>query len=457
MGKWFMRIRCRKFLVYWLALISLVSFWNLPLMGQDLEIGEMELIERVAFLQRQLESPQIPERESAENELLKLGPLVLDHLDPVTDDTPTDVAERLVRIRLELEKIAVASVTKASRVTLQGSMTIDEALLQIREQTGNDVDLGDDTPESLGDIKIELDFSEAEFWVALAEIIIQGKLVVDPYAGQPGQLRLGLSDAARRQAGNPGAAAPVIAEGEGAPPRCVSGIFDLMVTRVQSSRNLINPERNFCKISVLVRWEPRVQPISIQLPVSTIKAIDEFDNPIVIPNSEAVLSGIVQPEIPELEFSIPIGLVDRQIEVINSFEAQIDAVLPGRMETFRFKNIGKLEAGKQQRKAGAIVTFGGIRKNEDLHGVTVKLAFEEEHNALESHQGWAFNNPCYLENSAGKKFEPVAYETLRQDNEQIAIQFYFVEDPQELTLVYRTAAAIVEIPVKVLLKGIPLP
>ncbi len=426
-----------------------------PSPGQEPEMGEMELIERVAFLQRQLESPQIGEREEAEAELLRLGTRVLDHLEEVTDETPTDAAKRTVRVRTELETIAVASVTEASRVTLQGNITFAEAFAKIREQTGNDVDLSEETPIVLADTKIELDLQDVEFWAALAEIMKQGELVVDPYAGQPGQLRLTVSKSAQAMAGN--LPQPQLADKPQPPPRNVAGIFDLLVTRVNSSRNLVNPARNFCNVSILIRWEPRVRPISIELPVASIKAIDEFDNSISVPNAEAVISGIVQPEIPELEFAIPIGLVDRQIEKIKSFEAQVDAVLPGRIETFRFKKIGQLEDGRKQQKAGAIVTFGGVQKNDELFGVTVRLAFEEEHNALESHQGWAFNNPCFLESSDGERFEPVAYETLRQDNEQIAIQYYFEKNPQQLTLVYKTPAAIVEIPVKIVLKNIPLP
>ena len=444
-----------------LLALCFASFFAPALFGQVADLSEMELIERVAVLQRQLESSQVVDRDAAEKELIQHGPLVLDFLEPPTDQSSSDAIERTARVRIELEKIAVASVTLASKVTLTGAMTVKEALAKIRQQTKNDVDLQEETPDVFGERKIDLELNDVDFWVALADVMRQGELLVDPYAGEPGQLRLSPTQTARMAAANPGVPIDKVDDkqnGESpSPPRNVSGIFDLMVTRVNSSRNLVNPELNFCNISVLVRWEPRVNPISIDLPVSTIKAIDEFDNPIQVPNDETVFSGIVQPEIPELEFSIPIGLVDRQIEVIKSFEAQIDAVLPGRIETFRFKNIGNLNEGTEQKKAGATVTFGGIRKNDDLFGVTVRLGFDQAHNALESHQGWAFNNPVYLEDSQGQKIEAIAYETLRQDNEQIAVEYYFENDPKDMALVYKTPAAIVKIPVKILLINIPLP
>ena len=133
------------------------------------------------------------------------------------------------------------------------------------------------------------------------------------------------------------------------------------------------------------------------------------------------------------------------------------AVLPGRIETFRFKQLGDLDEGAEQQKAGAIVTFGGYEKNDELYGVKVRLSFDHEHNALESHQGWAYENQVYLENGNQDQFEPVAFELLRQDNEEFVIRYYFDRDPSKLNLVYRTPALIVNVPIKIEFNKIPLP
>ena len=449
------RLRRRSFLILTLLLTAASCTF-----AQEPPDGEMELIERIAELQRALESPQVIDRDVAEKELLKIGTMVLDHLEPTTERTPTDAVQRLNRIRVELDKIAVSEVTQASQVTLAGTMSVSEALSQIRKQTGNDVDFNEEIPDEFTQQELTLDLKQVEFWQALNEVMSRTSLEIDLFGGEPGQLRLAPSRAARIAAANPGQpvddptkkiAAEIVL------PHDVAGIFDLTVTKISASRNLLNPAQDYCQVTVQVRWEPRLQPISIDLPIDSVKALDEFDQPIVVSNEEQVIHGVVQPEIPELEFLIPIGLLDRQIEVIKSLEATIDAVLPGRIETFRFKHIGALEIGAEQRKAGAVVTFGGIRKNDDLYGVTVSLSFEDSQNALESHQGWAFNNPMYLEDADGKTISPVATETLRQDNGEISIQYYFKEDPKELTLVYKTAAALVLVPIKFLLKNIPLP
>ncbi len=420
------------------------------------QLSEMELIERVAFLQRELESPEIKKRDAAEAELIQHGVRVLDYLDPPDEKTTTQAIERLGRIRQTLEKIAVAAVTKASRVNISGKISVAKALEKIKTQTGNDVSLPEGVPDLFRNREIELKLEDAEFWEALASVMKQGELVVDSYGGEAGKLIVTPTEAARIAAANPDMPKPK-KEKSVAVPRNSSGIFDLAVTRVNASRNLTNPALNYCNIDVLIRWEPRVNPISIVLPASTIKAVDEFDAPIEITNKDAVMSGTVQREIPELEFSIPIGLLDRQIEEIKSLDAVVDAVLPGRIETFKFRNLGALESGASQLKAGATVTFHGIEKNEDLWGISVGLSFDEENNALESHQGWAYDNAVHLENKDGQKMENVALEGVRQTNSEVIIRYYFEQNPKDFTLHYRTPAAVVKVPVRISLKKIPLP
>ena len=115
--------------------------------AQQRELSDMELIERVAFLQRELEAPEIPKRDEAEKELIGLGVRVLDYLEAADEKTTTQAVERLGRIRQHLEKIAVAAVTKASLVNLSGKVSVGKALEKIKQQTGNDVRLPEGVPD----------------------------------------------------------------------------------------------------------------------------------------------------------------------------------------------------------------------------------------------------------------------------------------------------------------------
>jgi len=229
------------------------------------------------------------------------------------------------------------------------------------------------------------------------------------------------------------------------------------VTRVDATRNLSHPNLDHVSLQLLVRWEPRLKPITMKLPASSVTGKDSNGEAISVRKPDAVFSALIQPQIPEVQMTIPLKPIPRDVNKIKSLTASLDATLPGRTETFRFRRVGKLPPGKKIARAGATVTFEGIDKNEDLFGITLSLAFNEELNALESHQAWVFDNPIYLEDQQGQQVAPLTYESVRQDNSRVAITYYFADDPGERTLVYKTAAAILNVQSKVELQNIPLP
>ncbi|MGB1929472.1 MAG: hypothetical protein ACPHO8_09180, partial [Mariniblastus sp.] len=167
--------------------------------------------------------------------------------------------------------------------------------------------------------------------------------------------------------------------------------------------------------------------------------------------------GTVQPEISEIEFFIPVELLDRSIEKIKSLTGTGEAIIAGRTETFRFKKLGRLKDGHQQTRAGATVTYEGIEKNEELFGLSIKLGFDAQQNALESYHSWVYENKIHLENKEGDQIVPIAYDGIGQTDNEITVRYYFDTDPSAMTLVYQTPASIVKVPVKVELTDIPLP
>ncbi len=415
-------------------------------LGVASQQDEMETIEIVAKLQRQLESQKISERDQAEKDLMAMGPSALDYLEPATDETTTDAQERLARIRNALETVAVAAASNASKVTLVGEMTVGDALKKIKAETGNNVVT---EFEGLLETKVTLESDNVEFWRTMDDLQEKSKMKIDAYGGEPGTLKL-----VPLEVQNPVQNAKTT---PASMPTDYSKIFQVQATSVVSSMNLGSSAQSYTDVGLVVRWEPRLRPISVDVPMSSVKVIDEFGDAHQIGNPEQIAYGMVQPEIPEVEFTLRLPRVDRQIEMLNSISAKIDAVLPGRIETFRFKNLAELKTGKKMRKAGATVSYDGTRKNEDIWGVTISLSFEEEHNALESHQGWVFQNTVFLQNDQGEKEQPIGSETIQQDNSRVTIQYFFLNEPGNRSLVYKTPAAIVKMPVEITLKKIPMP
>ncbi len=415
-------------------------------LAQGGPFDEMDLIERISELQDQLDAEQISDRDTAEQELIKLGPFALEHLDAPSDDMSIDKIERLARVRTKLETVAIRNASQTSMVSLDGDLTVEESLKRIREQTSNDVAISDNAPADSGLPDITWQGKEISFWDAITRIQNTAGLTIDPYAADGSRLRLVPADpaAANFTARNPNVATSV-------------DMFHVQVARIDATRNLMYPNLDHVSVQLLIRWEPRLRPISLKLPGAAVTARDSKGRPIPVRNRQSVFATMIQPQIPEVELTIPLKTVPRDVEQIDSLKASINATLPGKKETFRFRRIGKLPPGKKIARAGATVTFEGIDKNEDLFGITLSLAFDEELNALESHQAWVFDNPIYLENQSGEKHTPLTYESIRQDNDLVVVTYYFAEDPGERTLVYQTPAAILQIQSDFELKGIPLP
>jgi hypothetical protein len=418
-------------------------------------LGDMELIDRVDMLRQQLESPSIPQRDEAQKELLELGIRVLDHLDPAEPTAASDVIQRISKVRTELEKIVAKVATQSSRATISGKMTVGEALAALKKQTKNDVALTESTSDIFRNRTVDLKIENGTFWTALNSIAQQGGIMVAPYAANAGQIRLVPTQFAMQQAVDPKANDAGLTPN--LPPQCISGIFEVSVTQVIASRNLVNPQLNYCNISTVVRWEPRITPISIQLPAASVKATDDQNQPINITNSQAVFYGTVQSEIAEIEFFIPIELTDRTTKKIKTLTGTGEAVIAGRVETFRFKKLGRLKDGYQQTRAGATVTYQGMEKNEQLFGVAIKLGFDAQQNALESYHSWVYDNKIYLEDEKGIQTVPIAYDGIGQTKNEITVRYYFDTDPSAMNLVYQTPASIVKVPIKIELTEIPLP
>ncbi len=422
------------------TLVSFLVLLVLPVAVSQGQEEELAMMEEVAKWQSQLNAAAVKDRDQAQEKLLAMGPEILPFLKSATEESTTDFRGRVSRIRKQLETEVVNQASQASQVTLNGAMTVGQALQKIKRQTRNQVVVAD---PSLADIEIDLAIKGKSFWKTIDELMSKAKLTIDPYGGsEPGQLSL-----TRAAGGNRPLKLPTSS----------NLIFQTQVIRADASVNLQRPELDYTTVTLLVRWEPRLRPFSVDIPMSSVSIVDEYEDEVVLPNPEEVVYGMVQPEIPQVEFSLTLPRVDRQVETLKSLSAKINTLLPGKTEEFRFKKLSKMKPGTRIEKAGARVEFGGTRKNEDVYSVQVSISFDKENNALESHQGWVFQNEVYLLDRQGNREEAVSLETIQQDNERVTVVYYFLEEPGDRTLVYKTPASIIKLPVDIELTKIPLP
>ena len=415
--------------------------------GQSEEIA---LMERVENLIKDLDSSSIEDRDSAQAELESLEPDALDFIDVPSDDATTDFIERLLAVRKMLEAKAVKQATQPTQVSLQGTFSVEDALKKIRSQTKNNIALREGIELGGANNEITIELKSAPFWEAVRAVMLQANLEVDVYGGTVGHVVLVPRSSPADKNGGPSPAMT--------PPHTTSGVLAVEINRVVASRVLTAPNLDFTTLDLLIRWEPRVQPISLQLNQAKLKIVDDQGNDIA-PLRQTAISSAVQTEIPELNFPINLPLIKRDVNQIKSVIGTLDAVLPGRIETFRFRSLKDIADGTAQTKSGATVSIEGIKTNEELFSVTVALSFDDQSNELDSHQGWTFENDAYLVDSADPsiRHESVAYETVARNGQQVSVEYYFEVDPDAFDLVYQTPAAIVSVSFDFELKDIPLP
>lgn len=398
----------------------------------------------VRRLVRQLDAPQLAQRDAAEAGLLKLGPGALDLLPAIDDRTPAEIAQRLGRVRHKLQQAMAQAATQTARVTLQGDgMPLSQVLAAIQEQTGNKiVDSRARTGEPGLDRELKVDFRQTPFWQALDQVLDQAELTLYPFPEEKAIHLVPRPESHLPRAGR----------------ACYAGPFRLEPVRVSAERDLRNPVNKALGVTVEITWEPRLGPISLQQRMADVVAVDDAGNPLPVGSEEAELEIPVEPEAVAKEVRIPLGLPPRQVRKIARLAGTFSALVPGKVQTFRFRDLEKANE-VAERVAGVTVTLEGARRNNQVWEVRVRVRFDEASGALQSHRGWIFENEAFLEDPEGRPVVPGAFETTRQTNNEVGVAYLF--RPQrplaDYTFVYKTAAAILSTEFRYEMRDIPLP
>jgi hypothetical protein len=401
--------------------------------------------EQVKVLVRQLDHNEQAKREAAEKDLIALGSDVLPLLPPINNRTPAEVRNRLTRIRTALTKAAIEATTKSAPVTLSGEMSVSQALAELAKQSGNElVDYRDRFNQEARDPTIKVELKEVPFWQALDTVLDAAELSLYNF------------DEER-------AALAYVARGDDASPRLgkatYSGLFRLEPARIEATRDLKTGMRS-ARLTLEAAWEPRIRPIVLEQPLDETSATDEAGNPLPIDGREGKLEVPVEVTNSAIELEIPLEAPDRSIKQIGTLKGKLTAVVLGRVESFEFADLDKLR-GAELERGGATVVVDSCRKNGDIYEVNMRVAFDKANNALESHRGWIYNNECFVTDGQKNRIDNVGVEaTLLADNEVgLSYKFDLGDAPKvaDYSFIYRTAAAIIRVPVEFELSKIDLP
>jgi len=408
-----------------------------------------QLKSKVAALVRQLDLDEAAKRDAAEKELIALGPEVAPLLPPISNRTPAEISIRLNRVRNALTKLEIEAATKPSQVTLSGEMPVSKAFAEITRQTGNKlIDYRERFGQEASDPTIKVELDKVPFWQALDTVLDAAKLTLYNFDEEQG----GVAYTSR---------------GSDAGPRTgrasYSGLFRLEPSRIEATRDSKNSTMHGVKLTVDALWEPRVRPIVLEVPLAEVSAKDEAGKEIGIDQTEGTLEVPVEGTNAAVEIELPLTAPERSVKTVASIKGKITAVVLGKIETFEFADVDKIERAKaaELERGGVTVVLESCRKNGDIYDVSMRVRFDRAANALESHRSWIYNNECYMLDPKGTRIENAGLEAnlLAVNEVGLSYKFDIGEDakPAGYKFVYRTPAAIIKIPVDFELKGIDLP
>jgi hypothetical protein len=396
----------------------------------------------VRRLVAQLDAPQLAQRDAAEEALLKLGPQALDLLPPINERTSPEVKLRITRIRQKLQQAAAESTIKPSLITLHGqSMPLAKVLAVLEDQSENKIELKDISPAQ-SDLRITADFDKMPFWQALDRVLDQTALSVNPYGRQR--------------------AIELIGRGVGRRPRneavCYSGPLRVEALQVTSQRDFRDPAGNWLRVKLEIAWEPRLQPIGLKQRMRDVLANDENNVKLPVENEQAELEVLSGGRNIAVELTLPLKLPPQGVKEIASLKGTLMALLPGRVETFRFDNLLGAK-NVEQRIAEATVTLNRVEMNNGLCQVWMKVRFDHPGEALQSHRLWILQNEAYLVGPDGKPIAYSAAEPTEQTADALGMVYSFAIDgpPAKHTFVYKTPAMIINTGFDYELKGLKLP
>ncbi len=384
-----------------------------------------------------LDSDQLSERQRAEKELLRLGPAILTMLPPGPRLPSDEVRQRLARVRGQLEKELAVRASGATLIDLAGMMTVNEALQSLAQQTGNRVilSLENNTP-------LQLDFSKTTYFKALDRILDAGQLELAQVRSPDGSV------VARARPQEQRARSATAS---------YSSLFRIEPVRITAVRDLRNPAITATQLALDISWEPRLQPIYLAVPLSSIKARSDDGEILRADDPEGVRTANMEGNLSSTSLQIPLQSISRKATLLQTFHGKLDAVIPGHTGQFSFDVLS--QENQRLTQGGVEVIMRSARLTGNDCQVDFSVFYRDAANAFESHRGWIRNNPAWLVDQEGNRQQPEQRLTTAQGDRKLDFRFHFpaTKPLQSYRFVYQTPVLLIRQSIPFELREITLP
>ena len=385
-----------------------------------------------------LNASSLSKRKQAEQKLIEAGPDVIQWFPSDSDELSIETAARIDRIREKLTKVRTKEESKLdlSLVRLNNISNLGEALEAISRDSGVEFEYEGDQSKAVSPIPTPL-----PFWHALDFVLDAAELDINFYGGDQGTLLL-------------------VPRGKGRPSRVDSaayaGVYRIEPTSVSSRRNLSQPDLSGLNVSVQISWQPTTTPIGLTLPVNQLSGRLSDSQMLKPQTSSETIDVATNGDLAMSEFFLPMQLPADQPKMIKSLAGVIQAMLPGKRQTFELP-LSKVAAA--QTIDSMTVTIEEVRKNGPLHEIRVGVELKNADKSLESHRQWIFENAVHIKLKDGSRSDHLGYETYRQTNSGVGIGYLFDlgEAANEASLIYTSPTAVIKNEVSFVIQDIPMP
>ena len=396
------------------------------------------LRDQVQDLVRRLDSQTMAERTRAERNLLDLGPAVLSKLPAVELIESVSARESLKRIRLQLERRAAKDSSGPSHVTLQGDFSLSELLKQMKEQTGNEIDL-DPTRITLPNEKVTVNWNKSTFWASLDELCeqnhLQWNLPADSATIVVSRLNKSHTQSLAVQRIGP---------------------FRLEIQSIEI-RNVVGQEtKKLLRVNGLVSVEPRIKPLSFNLVAADFACTMDGDQPVVPWNPGAKYEHPVRDGGREVPVSWDFSLSDGNIGRTLTIRGRIDCRIAAAVERVVFDQTSQTR-GTIRRRGGVSVRLRDVNFSaselDTLDAeIGVSVSYDTGGPAFESHKTWMFHNSVYLETRFGVRTSFTDFDTTQQSDGAIAVDYRWKKiaaPASQYLFVYEAPTLIIDVPLEI--------
>ncbi len=243
------------------------------------------------------------------------------------------------------------------------------------------------------------------------------------------------------------------------------GLFRAAIKRITAIHDFDTGSTTYAA-AVEVAWEARLQPLFLETQPRGLKVLDAQGKELPVRQEGSSLAPVDGRA--SFLLDLPLPERDRTAGKFGAIRGTLSVIAPSRMLQLKFDTLDQLEKQAKKGPAPSVAEDGMTCKvtkvdlATDHWSVRVDLDYPPGGPSFESYQSWVVNNEMTLENKDGtKRMASNSYVLESSTSRRAVLTYHFTDKNRgkadDWKLLYRTPAALVEIPFTFSFNDVPLP